>query len=178
MPSNPPPPRLYGGNTEGLSAQRRIELLRELLTTYRDVAETFRTGERCSAEAAWGLKMPQLYNAGSYRKLDGYLCALHSLLPVAWWHLTERYLRSTRRLTIASKSKKSKSGWKIAANEAVLSERLIPTGAVPRYWVIIERWNPKVDLRKVDDALAVLERAWKGPIRLPEAFTGVEEKAA
>lgn len=155
-----------------MSSKRQTIIV--LLETYRDVIgvqSSATAGEREADSRA--LEYSNAYRQGSYAELEQLMGRMRTEAQSLHWHLSERYLRSTRKPQPVTRTG---NRWTIHTNQAVIGEDTTKKrkgkyrGEVTETR-IVETWNPKVRQGKVDRGLDWLTRHWRGHCRLPTDLT-------
>lgn len=143
-----------------LSAQ---EIVVELLSTYRDVAGAGERGEGSDRADDRLLLMSPLYHEGTYAELERCLHVLRCRERALHWHVAERYLRSTRRVTLGCPGcgRPTPEGAQHSHHDGLRTRRF------ERGRIVELRWHPHVDLRKVDAGVDWLVREHRGTPYLP-----------
>lgn len=94
--------------------------------------------------------MPKIWSQGSYQKVENGLYKLRETDRSLYWHVCERYLRSrTATITIVHERKTARGSLK-----------------EPRR-VVVETWDPKVQMFKVAKGIIRLSELIPGDLLLP-----------
>lgn len=161
-----------------LSKRDRIIVL---LKTFNDARETLQRGDAGGSNYPDDrlLLMPDAWTTGGYEELQRALARLRLRAPREYWHVTHRYLRSTKRRTDVTRCGEEWVG--LGHNQSVFSHSM-PEGEERRrsrpsanaskserdFVAIVESWDEGVDVTVVADGVTQLVPLYVGWPRLPD----------
>ena len=161
-----------------LSKRDRIVVL---LRTFNDTRETLQredAGKSLYPDSR-ALYMPNAWKTGGYEELVRALVRLRLRAPKEYWHVTHRYLRSTKRRTDVTRRGEEWVG--LRHNQRVFSHampegeerrRTRPKGDASKserdFVAIVESWDEGVDVTVVAEGISMLVKLYSGWPRLPD----------
>jgi len=144
------------------------------LSTYQEAIETLRVDGEGSGMNEDGsesvmLLMSGTWHRGGYAELERCLCRLLAEHSRLYWHVIQRYIRSTRRVAVL---RRHSGGFGLAHNEVIVGMPIAIGNGNCRG--IVESWHPSVDPLCVDMAVEWIARNYRGDPTLPiEVFEAV-----